>query len=59
VVFDQVARNAAAAEAPAAVDDDALAGNEPGAFGGEEADGVGDVELPVTKATRRCVIATW
>ena len=32
-----------AAEAAAAVDHDALAGDEPGAFGGQEADGVGDV----------------
>src|SRR5450432_3246618 len=32
-----------AAEAASAVDDDALAGDEAGAFGGEEAHGVGDV----------------
>ena len=31
------------AEAAAAVDDDALAGDEPGVVGGEEAHGVGDV----------------
>ena len=31
------------AEAAAAVDDDALAGDEPGVFGGEKAHGVGDV----------------
>ena len=36
-------RSCSGAEAAAAVDDDALAGDEPGVFGGEEAHGVGDV----------------
>ena len=36
-------RSVSVAEAAATVDDDALAGDEPGAFGGEKAHGVGDV----------------
>lgn len=39
------------AEAAAAVDDDALAGDEPGVFGCEEAHGVGDVAgVPIRPA---------